>query len=62
MGMTKWPAVAAFMEKQTGTIEKGKFADLIIVDRDIMKVPEKDILNALVVMTFIGGKQVHSLE
>lgn len=61
-GMTKWAALAAFMEKQTGSIEKGKFADIIILSRDIMKVAESDILNTLVVMTFIGGKRVHSLE
>lgn len=62
MGMTKWAALAAFMEEKTGTIEKGKYADFIMVDRDIMKVPELDILNTLVVMTFIQGKRVHSLE
>lgn len=61
-GMTKWAAMAAFMENKTGTIEKGKYADLVMVDRDIMKIPEKEILKAMAVQTFINGKRVHSLE
>ncbi|HYG49472.1 MAG TPA: amidohydrolase family protein [Flavobacteriales bacterium] len=62
MGMTKWAAMAAFMLEKTGTLEKGKAADIIILDRDIMKVDEKDIVSTMVMATFINGKRVHSLE
>jgi predicted amidohydrolase YtcJ len=62
MGMTKWAASAAFLDKETGTIEKGKWADIIILDRDILKVEESQLLNTLVIETIINGKRVHSLE
>ena len=58
-GMTIWAAKADFLEKEVGSIEVGKKADFIILDKDIMKVDEKDILNTKVVMTFIGGKKVY---
>jgi predicted amidohydrolase YtcJ len=62
LGMTKWAAMAAFMDEKTGSLEKGKYADIIILDRDILKINEADILKALVVQTYINGKRVHSLE
>ncbi len=58
-GMTIWAAIASFEENQKGTLEKGKFADLIILDRDLLKVKESDILKTKVVSTFVGGKQVY---
>jgi len=62
LGMTKWAAIAAFMDDKTGSLEKGKFADLIILDHDIMKVSDAEILTTLVMQTYIKGKRVHSLE
>lgn len=40
-GMTIWAAYANFEEKEKGSIEKGKFADFIILDTDLMKADEK---------------------
>ncbi len=57
-GMTIWAAKAGFLEKEVGSIEVGKKADFIILDKDLMKVDEKDILNTRVVSTYIGGKKV----
>jgi predicted amidohydrolase YtcJ len=57
---TVWPAYAAFEEDVRGTIEAGKWADLTIFDRDLMTVPEAEILTARPVMTVIAGEIVHS--
>ncbi len=59
-GMTIWAAKANFEEHEKGSLEKGKFADFVILDKDIMKVDEKDLLNIKVIKTFLGGKPVFS--
>ena len=41
---TIWPAFAAFQEKERGTIEVGKLADLTVLSADIMKIPVPEIL------------------
>ena len=55
---TIWPAYGAFMEDITGTIEEGKVADFTVLDKDIMTVPDEEILTAHVKMTIIDGKVV----
>ncbi|MEO6837993.1 MAG: amidohydrolase [Ginsengibacter sp.] len=57
-GMTIWAAKANFEENEKGSIEKGKFADFILLDTDLMKADEKEILNAKVLMTFVNGEKV----
>lgn len=57
-GMTIWAARSNFEEHEKGSLEKGKFADFIILDKDLMKVKEDDILNVQVHMTFINGEKV----
>ena len=58
-GMTIWAARAGFLEKEVGSIETSKKADFIILDKDLMKVDEKDILKTNVIMTYVGGKRVY---
>lgn len=55
---TLWPAFAAFEEKQRGSIEVGKLADMTILSADIMKIPELEILKTRCVMTVINGEIV----
>ncbi|WP_207495555.1 amidohydrolase [Aridibaculum aurantiacum] len=57
-GMTIWAAKSCFLEKEIGSIEKGKKADFIILDKDLMKVDEKEILATKVLSTYLGGKKV----
>ena len=60
--MTLWPAYAAFMEKETGTLTAGKYADFVVLDRDIMTVAPEDILGTRVMLTVLGGRVVYKLE
>jgi predicted amidohydrolase YtcJ len=57
-GMTIWAAKANFEEKEKGSLEKGKFADFIILDNDMMKAGENVLLNIQVLKTYVGGEKV----
>jgi predicted amidohydrolase YtcJ len=57
--LTRWPAFAAFEERNKGSIEAGKLADLTILSNDIMKIPEPDILRTRCLMTVVGGEIVY---
>ncbi len=53
-------AYAAFEEDIKGTLTAGKLADITVLSRDIMTIPEEEILNTEVVYTIVGGKVVYS--
>lgn len=55
---TAWPAYAAFEERDKGSIEVGKLADFTVLSKDIMKIPEPEILKTRCEMTVIGGEVV----
>ncbi len=57
--MTIWPAWSAFQEKDLGSIAVGKYADFVVLDQDIMRIPAELILGTKVVSTFVGGKEVY---
>jgi predicted amidohydrolase YtcJ len=57
--MTIWPAYAGFQEKILGSLTPGKYADFVVLDRDIMRVPDTEILSARVTSTWIGGKLIY---
>ena len=57
--MTLWPAIAAFQEKDMGSLTPGKFADFVLLDQDIMRVPAELVLKTGVIATYIGGKEVY---
>jgi predicted amidohydrolase YtcJ len=58
-GMTIWAAKASFEEKKKGSLEKGKFADFIILDTDLMSCEPTAILKAKVLATYSAGKKVY---
>jgi predicted amidohydrolase YtcJ len=52
-------AYLTFEEKEKGSLEKGKLADLIVLDRDILTSPVEEVKNIKVEQTYLGGRQVH---
>ncbi|HEY0896766.1 MAG TPA: amidohydrolase [Sphingobacteriaceae bacterium] len=58
-GMTIWAAKGSFEEKEKGSIETGKYADFIIMDRDIMTTPGQELLKTQVLKTFVNGEKVY---
>lgn len=59
LSMTLWPAFAAFMENETGSLTRGKYADFVVLDQDIMTVSDDRILDTKVELTVLGGKVVY---
>jgi predicted amidohydrolase YtcJ len=58
-GMTIWAAKSNFEEKEKGSLEPGKFADFIILDKDIMKAGDNELLQINVLKTYLGGEKVY---
>jgi len=57
-GYTIEAAYAEFEEQVKGSIQKGKLADLTVIDRDLSRLKPKEILSVRVLKTFVGGKLV----
>src|SRR5262249_935571 len=51
-----------FQEDKIGSLKKGKYADLIVIDRDILTCPVGEVRQTRVVMTMVGGKVVHQQQ
>lgn len=49
-------AFAAFEENLKGSLEKGKLADITVLSKDLLNVPDKEILNTEIIYTIVGGK------
>jgi len=59
---TRSNAYLLHKDRLLGTLEPGKFADLIVLDRDYMAIPDDDIRNIQPVMTMIGGEIVYQSD
>lgn len=57
-GMTIWAADSNFEENEKGSIEAGKWADFVILDKDVMTAPESELPHIQVEATFVGGEKV----
>jgi len=53
---------ALHQDRQTGSLEPGKFADMIVLDRDPTTIPAEDIANVRVLETLVGGKTVYAAD
>ena len=58
-GMTIWAARSNFEEEEKGSLEKGKYADFIVLDQDILKSEPSAILKTRVIMTYLNGEKVY---
>jgi predicted amidohydrolase YtcJ len=59
---TTGSARAGFQEKELGTIAPGMLADLVLVDRDLTRVPPETIRDARVMLTMVGGRVVYDRD
>lgn len=59
LAMTRWAAYACFDDKLRGCIAPGKQADFVVLDRDIMAVPNTELRQTKVKQTWIGGERVY---
>jgi predicted amidohydrolase YtcJ len=58
--ITIWAAKAGFLENIRGSIDIGKMADFVILDKDIMTCPLSEIPSVKVMMTVVGGEKVYN--
>ena len=56
---TRSNAYLMFMEDDLGTLEAGKYADLVVLDRDYLETPVDDVRDIRPVMTMVGGEIVY---
>jgi len=61
-GMTIWAAKSNFEENEKGSLEKGKLADMVIMETDLLKAPESSLLKASVTKTYLGGELVYEAK
>lgn len=56
---TRNGAYVGFEEHEKGSLESGKFADFIVIDRDVLRIPVEELKDVQVLRTYVGGKLVH---
>jgi predicted amidohydrolase YtcJ len=61
-GYTVNAAAAAWRSADTGSLEYGKYADLIILDRDLFAIDPYEIADTQVMLTMLGGREVYRHE
>ncbi|MCB2209136.1 MAG: amidohydrolase [Bacteroidetes bacterium] len=60
--VTIWPAKGSFDEDFKGSIEIGKVADFVILDKDLMQIDEEELPSVKVLATYLGGKPMYQAE
>jgi predicted amidohydrolase YtcJ len=55
-------AFASFSERELGSLTPGKYADVVVLSKDIMTIPEREIPTAKVEYTILGGRVKYARE
>jgi predicted amidohydrolase YtcJ len=58
LSYTLWNAYAAFEENDKGSLTPGKYADIIVLDTDLLQCPPEQMLKAKVTKTILAGKEI----
>jgi hypothetical protein len=56
--MTSWAAYYAFKEDVVGTLQPGKFADFLVMSKDVTTAPVEELGDAIPLMTVVGGRVI----
>ena len=59
---TRNNAYIVFQESNLGSLQPGKYADLVVLDRDYLTIPEDEIKDITPLMTMVGGRIVHEAK
>jgi len=59
-GMTIWAARAQFEEKEKGSLQPGKWADFVVMEKDLMQIPAREILHNPILATYQAGQLVYA--
>ncbi len=59
-GMTIWAALSNFEEYEKGSLEPGKYADFVMLEKDILEIPEEELLQVKVIATYVNGESVYN--
>jgi predicted amidohydrolase YtcJ len=59
MMATRWASEYVLRENVLGSLEAGKWADIVVLDKDFLTVPDEEIAKITSVMTIVGGKVIH---
>ncbi len=57
--MTIWAAYSNFEDVKKGSLEPGKFADLVILDQDLLECEEDQLMNTQVIATYVNGELLY---
>ncbi len=61
-GMTIWAAYSQFEEEKRGSLQPGKYADLVVLDKDLLNTPSDELLSILILGTMVNGNWVYQKE
>ncbi|HUM47755.1 MAG TPA: amidohydrolase family protein, partial [Chitinophagales bacterium] len=57
--MTLWAAAANFEENEKGSLEAGKWADFVVLEKDLLTIPEEELFSVKVLGTYVAGEKVY---